>query len=546
MRKCDLSGLPKVKRNIKGETRELIQWKETIGYTIPFIYDEIEGEVKVLDYKPSTQKLTLLYNDKEFLVGTESVLSCGFSLLVGKFTKGFTYSVGEEINKNGRAIILERFVKGKDGKNYKLKCLDCQQTFTRAERKIRNTEWGVKCSVCSDGISYPNKFMTSVLSQLGCDFETEYRIPNTTNKRYDFYISSLNTIIEVHGRQHYERSFEKMGKGAKTLEEEQANDKYKEALALANGYNYIVINASESQTEWMKNNITSSGLNDPFDLTLVDWSECHDFATSNMTKRICSMFIDDDPSISRKIGEKLGLSYGTITNHLKIGSAFGWCNYDPVKIQKLNGASKGKTRAKEIICIETGQEFESASECAKASLEVFGVQMLQSKISAVCNGVNNSHKGYTFKYKNSEEVDMTQFLKNEKAQAICLKKREQPDISAKELSVVFNVGRDTVATYLKKGHLLGLCHYDKEEEYRRENDKKNANLKRKQVEVFKDGVSQGVFESVKYLSDNSEEIFSVKFAQCSIREVCSGRKKTHKGFTFKYVEEGGEEKCQVA
>lgn len=546
MRKCDLSDLPKVKRKIKGKERELIQWKETIGCIIPFVYDDIEGEVKVLNYTPNTQKLTLLYKDKEFLVGTESVLSCGFSLIVGKFAKGFSYEIGEEINKNGRAIILERFVKDKDGKNYKLRCLDCHQTFTRSERKIRNSEWGVKCSVCSDGISYPNKFMTSVLSQLKCEFQTEYKIPNTVNKRYDFYIPSLNTIIEVHGRQHYERSFERIGKGAKTLEEEQENDKYKEKLALANNYKYIVINASESQTKWMKDHILSSKMAKLFDLTLIDWTKCHDFATSNMTKRICSMFIEGDPSISRKIGEELGLSYGTVTNHLKIGAEFGWCNYDPIKIQKLNGASKGKTRAKEIICIETGQVFESASECARVSLEVFGVEMLQSKISAVCNGMAKSHKGFTFKYRDNEEIDLSQFLKNETAQSICLTKQKDINLSTRKLARMFNVSRDSVVDYLKKGHILGLCHYDKDEEYRRENAKKNTNLKCKQVEAFKDGVSQGIFESVRYLSDNSEEIFGVKFAQCSIREVCLGRKKTHRGFTFKYIEEGGEEKCQVA
>lgn len=545
MRKCDLSGLPKVKRKVKGEEREFIQWKETVGYTIPFVYDGIEGEVKVLNYTPNTQKLTLLYKDKEFLVGTESVLSCGFSLIVGKFAKGFSYEVGEEINKNGRAIVIEKFNSDKDGKKYKLKCIDCEQTFARSERKIRNSDWGVKCSVCSDGISYPNKFMTSVLTQLKCEFQTEYKIPNTVNKRYDFYIPSLNTLIEVHGRQHYERGFERIGKGARTLEEEQENDILKKKNAIAHGYKYIEINALESETEWIRNSIENSAMKELLELDTIDWSKCHDFATSNITKRICSMFVEDDPSISRKIGEELGLSYNTVTRHLKIGAEFGWCNYDPITIQKLNGASKGKVRAKEIVCVETGQEFESATECARVSLEVFGVQLSQSKISAVCYGMTKSHKGFTFKYRDNEEIDLSQFLKNETAQSICLAKQEDINLSTRKLARMFNVSRDSVVDYLKKGHILGLCHYDKDEEYRRENAKKNTNLKCKQVETFKDGVSQGIFESVRYLSDNSEEIFGVKFAQCSIREVCLGRKKTHRGFTFKYVEEGGEEKCQV-
>lgn len=128
---------------------------------------------------------------------------------------------------------------------------------------------------------------------------------------------------------------------------------------------------------------------------------------------------------------------------------------------------------------------------------------------------------------------------------VCSVKRQHPEISTKELSAMFKLDRSTISKYLKKGHGLGLCYYDKDEEYRRENDKKNATLKRKQVEVFKDGVSQGIFESVKFLSDNSEEILGVKIAKSSIREVCIGRKKKCKGCAFRYVEEGGEIECQA-
>ena len=41
-------------------------------------------------------------------------------------------------------------------------------------------------------------------------------------KRYDFYLPASNTIIEVHGAQHYEKGFEAIG--GRTLKEEQKND----------------------------------------------------------------------------------------------------------------------------------------------------------------------------------------------------------------------------------------------------------------------------------------------------------------------------------
>ncbi|NGU31094.1 hypothetical protein G6Z34_13465 [Clostridium perfringens] len=57
------------------------------------------------------------------------------------------------------------------------------------------------------------------------------------------------------------------------------------------------------------------------------------------------------------------------------------------------------------------------------------------------------------------------------------------------------------------------------------------------VEIFKDNKSLGVFESCSELERQSEKLFGVKLFQSNIGHVCLGRRKSHKGFTFKYVEE---------
>ena len=69
--------------------------------------------------------------------------------------------------------------------------------------------------------------------------------------------------------------------------------------------------------------------------------------------------------------------------------------------------------------------------------------------------------------------------------------------------------------------------YDGQEERLRQRNKK--------VEIFKNGISLGVFSSCKILADKSEELFGVKLDKSRISDVARGVRKTHKGFTFKYL-----------
>ena len=145
--------------------------------------------------------------------------------------------------------------------------------------------------VCNDNISYGEKFFISFLEQQGIDYVHQYRFKEF-NKFYDFYIPSLNVIVEIHGEQHY---IDSIGFTGKTLEEEQENDRLKRQYALSYGISkYIVIDARKGNQDWLKDHIEKSELHKLFDCTKVDWDICNQFTIKNRIKDICR-YITENP-----------------------------------------------------------------------------------------------------------------------------------------------------------------------------------------------------------------------------------------------------------
>lgn len=157
----------------------------------------------------------------------------------------------------------------KSNKKINVICPCCKKKIVISCNTIK-TRKSIGC-ICSDHISYPEKFMISLLKQLEINFIKE--LSKTTfdwcgKYRYDFYIPKYNMIIETHGGQHYEgcTSFKI------PLKEVQKNDKCKKELALSNKINnYIELDCRHSDIDYIKNSILNSELKELFDLSQVDW-----------------------------------------------------------------------------------------------------------------------------------------------------------------------------------------------------------------------------------------------------------------------------------
>lgn len=267
--------------------------------------------------------------------------------------------------------------------------------------------YGLSCKFCSDGFSYPNKFIKNLLVQLNVNFKSEKKFKWSDNKIYDFYLPNQNCIIEAHGEQHYNiDGFYNLG--GRTLEEEQTNDLYKEKLAKDNGIeHYITIDCRYSDAEYIYNNIISSKLSMFFDMSQLDYNYLGILSEKNIFLQVVNLYKETDCNFE-KIMKDLNISYNSINRYLNRAEKLGLIKYDKKKNQIIASQKRKiiiyQKYAKPIICLENGYVFGNHTIASKNSLEVFGFHISSSGISISANKNKSVYKLH-FQYISRKEFN---------------------------------------------------------------------------------------------------------------------------------------------
>ena len=145
MRKVFLEKLP--------HTQKGIDWENCIGSKVYFIYDDIEGEIKILSYCNAnrSQVLYIEYENKVYKIYAQSFRNCKLSKLLKRKNKPFDYkyNIGDKITKNNNAfkILKRRYEKKNDKiiKFYEYECENCGYIGEKTEGAINK----VCCDACS-------------------------------------------------------------------------------------------------------------------------------------------------------------------------------------------------------------------------------------------------------------------------------------------------------------------------------------------------------------------------------------------------------------
>jgi|GEM_PF-5936980 len=222
-----------------------------------------------------------------------------------------------KLNKLSKTLILNSDYKNSKSK-VQIKCTDCGMINYVIPNQILSRP---KCIYCSDGLSFPNKFIRGFFKQIKTDYiEFEYSPKWVKGRSYDVYFELGNEkfIVEMDGKQHYE------GWRRQGAELQRSIDMLKDKLAEEHNIKMIRIDCSSQRL--IPQNIKESCLSDIFDLSTIDFEECNRFAFSSLMKIICKEY-DNSRSTIKELAAKYGLSSGTVKNYLRFGTDNHFCNY---------------------------------------------------------------------------------------------------------------------------------------------------------------------------------------------------------------------------
>lgn len=237
-------------------------------------------------------------------------------------------------------------LKASSNRHIALKCPHCG--YIKEMLVYNFTNRGFVCPCCSDGFPTSEKFVANVLYNLGIEFKKEFRIDD--NKRYDFYIPSLNAIIETHGIQHYTGSFRHLS--GCDLSYEQENDREKKEKALASGIeHYIELDCRKSYFSFLQESIHKSPLRDLLELDKVNWEEVKQRMTSSLMLEVIEYF-NVKPNVTVvEIASHFQIGKTSVARYLKKGTELGLCDY-----QRDGGAKKRfyESNTNKVIMVRNG------------------------------------------------------------------------------------------------------------------------------------------------------------------------------------------------
>lgn len=421
--------------------KQIYDWKNSIGNYITAINETTEEKIKCPIIRYENKKIYVKHDNEEIPIHTGHIENCKCGKIFKTYTPDYLYDIGQII---GNRKITNRSKEKSQMKFYEWECIDCKTTGKTQEQAMLSFEknnhrctipftdpWmipyfkggykeankytaqsnkrfkpicpycgmqsetykriynvymkhGFQC-VCSDNISYGEKFFMSFLNQVGVKYTHQF-YAEWNNRYYDFYIPSLNAVTEIHGEQHYveSESFTK-----RSIIEEQENDKMKEETALQQDFinRYFIIDARNSTKEWLENHIKESEVYRLLGSPEIDWNECHQYTIKNVVIEVCK-YIMEHPTLSpQEYADILSIKRSTIDEYIKIGKThfewFTWEHYSKnIEVVRNN----------QVLFIT--HTFSDARRFIESN---YNIHMLESEIRRTYIGKYKQYKGFQFR-----------------------------------------------------------------------------------------------------------------------------------------------------
>jgi len=487
VRWVDLSELPKYE---SGKNKGGIDWSNSVGYKVPFIYECDNGEVEIIKYK--NKKVTVKVNEKIKDIATSNFIYGGLGGLLGKITKNFKIEIGTTLKDEKRDItIIDR--KHRKDKNerkrkyYKYKCnnkkcgFSCEEYYKNGEYKkeywIEESSLirGNGCACCC----VPSQIVVPDINSIVANEETYWMIP--------YFQGGWDKAKMYTPQSSLKLKFKCPDCG-------RVKNK---PLSISNIYTNHSIGC-----------------------------QCGDkisYPSKIVYNLLEQLNVDFKTEYSPEwISPRLYDFYFKLNNEkFIIETDGGWHKQD----NKMSGITKEESQRLDNYKDKLAQEH---------GIKVIRIDCEFSELNFIKNNILRSRVNDIFNLSNIDWLKCEEFALSNLCKKACEIKRNNSKMTTTTIGEIMKLDKGTIRKYLIKGTKLGWCEYDKDYE-KRSSLNKGRIKKRKPVEIFKDGISLGIFPSCAELERQSEELFGVKLDYRNISSVCLDKVKTHKGFTFKYT-----------
>lgn len=495
MRKVFLDELPRWE---SGSNKGKINWKESIGHKVSYIYNDKNGEIEIVNYKKETQDLFIISQDEKFKIKTYDFVKSKISKIIGKRTKEFKIEIGTVLKDDKRDLmIIDREYREyihkptKEGriykqniKYYKYKCNICgYDDGWTTESLLLNRKDG--CACCRGIITVPEINSIWITDRWMC-----------------------NLGVSEKDAKKYTR-----GSGKKiTVKCPDCGNKKEIPIDSIRGYKSINCVCGDSYSYPEKFTIyilNQLGVDFKTQLnkTIFDWCDKYryDFYLPNYNVII----------------EVHGKQHYT--------NGFNGVGGKTVEEEQMND------KIKKELAINNGIKDEN----------YIVIDCRYSELDYIKNSIINSKLNELFDLSKVDWIKCEEFALKNIVKEVCSYWNDNNDnLTTGDLARFFKLSPNTVTKYLKKGSKLGWTLYNPKQEMIRVakiNGQKSRERNSIPIAVIKNGSIVGSFNSIKELSELSEEILGIKLNRSCIGDVVRGKREYHKGFTFKYISDGERE-----
>lgn len=399
----------------------LICWNNSVGYNIPFVFEDIKGKLKIVSVNNKKKSVCVEYNGTPYNITTSKLIQAGLSRILGVNcgSRSGGFNIGDVFNNKE---IVDITYKNKR-RSYGFICKKCNEKNYQSEYNFRHCG----CPVCNqsrvvvpeiNGIKgkYPEIYRIIIdddKDKYGSksDHKVHWICPLCNQKNFTqichltesvdkktyypcVYCKKSFSIGEnilygvlsqisnnyshhikykwSHNREydaccndviieaHGLQHYEETNFNSRTLKEEQENDKYKYMLA-KNNYTglrgYIVIDCRISDFHYIKNSILNSNMD-----KLIGF-DYKDIDWSYIASHIKEQLFNNIAQLYNKgftaidIAKNMNINRTTVYNHLKFCENIG--------LLELRDDRNWNYLKKKVRCKNTNEIFDSAVSGAK-------------------------------------------------------------------------------------------------------------------------------------------------------------------------------------